>query len=151
MSSYSILLAAVVSHSLLAHLLNPPSYPIMSSQRFREAIGMLCKCYCPRKGFFRKSKNCHYQRRETGHKTIDEKMLIDTHYGAIANRAVKQKPAELIVPEKGQQGFKKLFGISWVDAVKQGMVYNAKDACVKLSVDGLVCCANPQRIYIKIH
>jgi len=73
---------------------------------------------------------------ELGHKAIDQKMLIDTHYGAIANRAVKQKPADLIVPEKGQQGFEKLFGIKWVDAVKQGLVYNAKDACVKLNVDG---------------
>jgi hypothetical protein len=88
------------------------------------------------KDSFEKAKIVIISEGKLGHKTIDEKMLIDTHYGAIANRAVKQKPAELIVPEKGQQGFKKLFGISWVDAVKQGMVYNAKDACVKLSVDG---------------
>ena len=30
--------------------------------------------------------------------TIDKNMHIDTHYGAIASKAVKLKPAELNVP-----------------------------------------------------
>jgi nucleoside diphosphate kinase len=70
------------------------------------------------------------------YKTIDEKFLIDTHYGAIANRAVKQKPSELVVPQKGKDGFKSLFGMEWEDAVAQGKVYNAVDACKLLGVDG---------------
>jgi len=69
-------------------------------------------------------------------KTIDEKQLIDTHYGAIAKRAVVQKPSELTVPAKGQAGFKKMFGLDWTEAVSSGQVYNAKDACAKLGVDG---------------
>jgi hypothetical protein len=35
-------------------------------------------------------------------------MYIDNHYGAIASKAVKLKPAELNVPEKGQAAFKKV-------------------------------------------
>jgi len=70
------------------------------------------------------------------HSTIDKQMLIDNHYGAIANRAVKQKPSDLVVPEKGQKSFEKTFGISWADALAQGKVYNAADACTKLGIDG---------------
>jgi nucleoside diphosphate kinase len=69
-------------------------------------------------------------------KTIDENQLIDTHYGAIAKRAVVQKPSELVVPAKGQAGFKDMFGVDWNEAVSSGQVYNAKDACAKLGVDG---------------
>lgn len=67
---------------------------------------------------------------------IDSKMLIDTHYGAIASKAVKLKPAEMNVSEKAQVSFEKLFGESWESAVAAGKVYNAKDACTKLGVDG---------------
>jgi hypothetical protein len=59
-------------------------------------------------------------------------MLIDTHYGAIASKAVKQKPTELTVQPKAQDAFKKAFGIAWSDALKQGKVYNAMDAAAKL-------------------
>jgi len=68
------------------------------------------------------------------YKTIDEEMLIDTHYGAIANRAVKQDPKELVVPAKGQEGFEKMFGLSWAAALESGNVYNAKQACEKLGI-----------------
>lgn len=69
-------------------------------------------------------------------KDIDEKMLIDTHYGAIANRAVKLTPEELNVTESAAESFEKAFGVKWADALKQGIVYNAKQACEKLGVDG---------------
>jgi len=69
-------------------------------------------------------------------KTIDEKLLIDTHYGAIASKAVKLTPAELHVPDKGKADFKKLFGESWDDAVKTGKVLNAKQAAEKLGMNG---------------
>lgn len=67
--------------------------------------------------------------------TIDQNMHIDTHYGAIANKAVKQKPSELNVPQKGKEQFQNMFGESWEDAIKAGKVYNAKDAAEKLGVD----------------
>lgn len=67
--------------------------------------------------------------------TIDEKMYIDNHYGAIASKAVKLKPSELNVPEKGQKQFEEMFGEKWADAVAAGKVYNAKDGAEKLGVD----------------
>jgi hypothetical protein len=39
---------------------------------------------------------------------IDKKMYIDTHYGAIASKAVKLKPSELNVPDKGKAAFEKV-------------------------------------------
>jgi hypothetical protein len=68
--------------------------------------------------------------------TIDKELLIDTHYGAIASKAVKLSPKELNVPDKGKEGFQKMFGISWEDALKSGKVLNAKEACAKFGVDG---------------
>lgn len=68
--------------------------------------------------------------------TIDKNMHIDTHYGAIASKAVKLTPKELNVPDKGKDGFAKMFGESWDDAVSAGKVYNAKDGAAKLGVDG---------------
>ena len=67
--------------------------------------------------------------------TIDKNMHIDTHYGAIASKAVKLKPSELNVPEKGQKQFEEMFGEKWADVVAAGKVYNAKDAAAKLGVD----------------
>lgn len=65
---------------------------------------------------------------------IDRDQLIDTHYGAIAAKAVKQKPDELTVQAKAQEEFKTLFNISWDDALKQGLVFNALDGAKKLAV-----------------
>lgn len=67
--------------------------------------------------------------------TIDKKMHIDTHYGAIASKAVKLKPSELNVPDKGQKQFEEMFGEKWSDVIAAGKVYNAKDAAEKLGVD----------------
>jgi hypothetical protein len=66
---------------------------------------------------------------------IDKNLYIDTHYGAIASKAVKLKPSELNVPDKGKAGFEKMFGESWDSAISAGKVYNAKDAAEKLGVD----------------
>jgi nucleoside diphosphate kinase len=68
--------------------------------------------------------------------TIDKNMHIDTHYGAIASKAVKLQPKELNVPDKGKAQFKQMFGESWEDAIAAGKVYNAKDGAAKLGVDG---------------
>ena len=54
--------------------------------------------------------------------------------GAIAAKAVKLKPCELNVPPKGQAAFQAAFGLSWDEANKKGMVYNAADACKKLGI-----------------
>jgi len=67
---------------------------------------------------------------------IDADKLIDTHYGAIAAKAVTLKPAQLQPSAKATAAFEAQFGLSWADALKQGLVYNAKDACVKLNCDG---------------
>jgi len=66
---------------------------------------------------------------------IDKNMYIDNHYGAIASKAVKLKPSELNVPDKGKAGFEKMFGESWDSAIAAGKVYNAKDAAEKLGLD----------------
>jgi hypothetical protein len=66
---------------------------------------------------------------------IDRHMLIDTHYGAIASKAVKLKPYELVVPDKGQAEFLKLFGETWKSALDNGKVYNAKDGAAQLGLD----------------
>merc|ERR1719356_474402 len=52
---------------------------------------------------------------------IDKEQLIDTHYGAIAAKAVKQKPATLTVQPKAQAAFEKAFGLSWSDALSKGL------------------------------
>ncbi|EDQ86861.1 uncharacterized protein MONBRDRAFT_33649 [Monosiga brevicollis MX1] len=67
---------------------------------------------------------------------IDEKMLIDNHYGAIASKAVKLQPKELNVPSSGQEKFQKAFGESWTDVIGKGKVYNAAGACQKLGITG---------------
>jgi len=69
--------------------------------------------------------------------TIDKEMLIDTHYGAIASKAVKLSPSELNVQPKAKDAFKKAFGMTWESALSQGLVYNAKDACTKLNIDSV--------------
>lgn len=65
-------------------------------------------------------------------KEIDEKMLIDKHYYAIASKATILKPDKLNVP-KGK--FKEKFGLEWTEALKSGKVLNAKDACESFGID----------------
>ncbi|CAE8723969.1 unnamed protein product [Polarella glacialis] len=69
--------------------------------------------------------------------TIDTQGFIDTHYGAIASRALKQKPAELVVQDGAKQEFEKLWGLSWESALEQGLVYNSAEAAEKLGIDPL--------------
>lgn len=67
---------------------------------------------------------------------IDDEMLIDTHYGAIAEKAVVLKPTQLAPSAKALAEFEKAFGLPWTEALANGMVYNARDACAVLGVDG---------------
>ena len=63
---------------------------------------------------------------------IDADLLIDNHYGAIAAKAVKLQPSELSVPAKGLAAFEAKYGLTWASALEQNLVFNAKDAMVKL-------------------
>jgi len=62
---------------------------------------------------------------------INEKKLIDQHYYSIASKATILKPAQLNVPA---DKFKEQFGLEWTEALAQGNVYNAMDACEKLGI-----------------
>ncbi|CAK9036011.1 Glutamine synthetase, partial [Durusdinium trenchii] len=65
---------------------------------------------------------------------IDEKKLIDTHYGAIAAKAVTMKPQDLTVQEKSKEGFEKMFGVTWSKVLEDGLVFNALDGAKKLGI-----------------
>jgi len=65
---------------------------------------------------------------------IDEKGLIDTHYGAIASKAVNLDPVDLAVTPEAEAKFETLFGLSWTEAVQQGVVFNAMQATEALSI-----------------
>ena len=65
---------------------------------------------------------------------IDKDTLLDSHYGAFAANAVEQKLGDLIVQQKAQDKFQKAFGLSWKDALEQGLVYNLVDGAAKLGL-----------------
>mmetsp|Transcript_3688 Transcript_3688/g.12289 ORF Transcript_3688/g.12289 Transcript_3688/m.12289 type:complete len:180 (+) Transcript_3688:890-1429(+) len=67
---------------------------------------------------------------------IERDRLIDNHYYAIANKASLTKPADLNPPAPKQLLFADKFGITWQEALSDGVVYNAVDACERLGVDG---------------
>jgi hypothetical protein len=63
---------------------------------------------------------------------IDEGMLIDQHYYAIASKATLLKPKDIPVPPAK---FEAAFGITWEKVLEEGNVYNALDAAKFLEVD----------------
>lgn len=63
---------------------------------------------------------------------IDEQMLIDQHYYAIASKATILKADKIPVPPAK---FQDAFGLSYEDALSQGRAFNALDACKVLGVD----------------
>ena len=65
---------------------------------------------------------------------IDKGKLIDQHYYAIASKATLLQPKEMPVPA---DKFEKEFGLSWKQALADGVVYNALDACKVLGVDAM--------------
>jgi len=65
---------------------------------------------------------------------IDQQQLIDTHYGAIAAKAVKLKPSELTVQPAAMEKFEQTFGLTWQDALSQGIVFNAMDAAAAMGI-----------------
>lgn len=67
---------------------------------------------------------------------ISKQKLVDTHYYAIANKASLSKPVELNPPTGKLAEFTAKFGMSWSQALAEGLVYNAVDACDVLNIDG---------------
>jgi hypothetical protein len=64
---------------------------------------------------------------------IDSKQLIDNHYYSIASKATILDPSELNVPA---DKFEAKFGIGWEEALGKGVVFNARQACKKMRIDG---------------
>eukprot|EP00928_Gymnodinium_smaydae_P019815 TRINITY_DN1762_c0_g1_i1.p1 TRINITY_DN1762_c0_g1~~TRINITY_DN1762_c0_g1_i1.p1 ORF type:complete len:1071 (-),score=302.69 TRINITY_DN1762_c0_g1_i1:230-3364(-) len=62
---------------------------------------------------------------------IDEDMLVDKHYYAIASKATLLTPDKLPVP---QDKFQAKFGLEWSEALSSGRAVNAKDACDRFGV-----------------
>jgi len=65
---------------------------------------------------------------------IDAKKLIDNHYYAIASKATILKPHQLNVP---RDMFEAKFGLEWEQALENGNVYNALDACSLLGISAV--------------
>jgi hypothetical protein len=61
--------------------------------------------------------------------------LVDAHYAALANKAVRQDPRTLVVPPEGQAAFQATFGLGWAAALDAGLVYNASTAAFKLGLN----------------
>ena len=73
---------------------------------------------------------------ELGAAEIDARRLIDTHYGAIASKAMATAPADLNPTAAARALFASTFGAgSWEQAVAAGKVYNAVSACEHLGID----------------
>jgi len=67
--------------------------------------------------------------------TIAANKLIDNHYYSIAHKASLSKPVELNPPTYKLAEFTAKFGATWSQALADGRVYNALDACDVLGVD----------------
>ena len=67
--------------------------------------------------------------------TMLSRKLVDNHYYAIANKASLSKPTELHPPSGKLSEFTAKFGVTWPQALTDGAVYNAVDACDVLGVD----------------
>ena len=69
------------------------------------------------------------QEGEISGEKIDQDMLIDQHYYAIASKATLLKPEKMPV---SPQKFQEAFGLSWESVLQSGQAYNALDACAYL-------------------
>lgn len=68
---------------------------------------------------------------------IDQGMLIDQHYYAIASKATLLKPKDMPVPA---DKFEAAFGLPWAKALEQGTVYNALGEAARAEL-GVGCTA----------
>eukprot|EP00930_Biecheleria_cincta_P042403 TRINITY_DN29180_c0_g1_i1.p1 TRINITY_DN29180_c0_g1~~TRINITY_DN29180_c0_g1_i1.p1 ORF type:complete len:832 (+),score=179.22 TRINITY_DN29180_c0_g1_i1:30-2498(+) len=70
------------------------------------------------------------------HQAIDEKKLIDKHYGAIAAKASLLQPSETNPTNQARDLFGMTFGKPWDQAVADSKVVNAVEACKLLGING---------------
>lgn len=63
---------------------------------------------------------------------IEERKIVDVHYGSMASKAWDLSPGDLVVRLDRQAQFETQFGISWSDALARGLVCNAREACDRL-------------------
>jgi len=73
---------------------------------------------------------------EIGADDIEARSIIDTHYGSLATRALKQAPSELLVKPDAQEAFRAAFGLSWQEALERDLVCNAQEAMRRLACSG---------------
>jgi len=66
---------------------------------------------------------------------IDKDKLIDNHYYAIAQKAVLMRPKDLNAPEQGKKKFHDVFGVTWEEALKSGLVMNAAEVCAEYQLN----------------
>ena len=78
------------------------------------------------------AKGIHISRQgEIRGEDIDRDQLIDQHYYAIASKATILPAAQLPVPA---DKFEEFFHVKWADALSEGRVFNALDACKHLNI-----------------
>lgn len=65
---------------------------------------------------------------------IEKGNIVDKQYADIGKRAYIKKPSELNLPPSAYIRFQKKFGMSWSDAIYEGIVFNAADAAAALEV-----------------
>jgi hypothetical protein len=65
---------------------------------------------------------------------IEKGNIVDKQFADIGKRAYTKKPSELTLPASAYIRFQKKFGMSWSDAIHEGIVFNAADAASALEV-----------------
>jgi len=63
---------------------------------------------------------------------IDAHGMIDNHYGSLADKALRQRPADLLVRPEAEQAFQEAFGLTWQEALDRDLAVNAGEAMRKL-------------------
>ncbi|CUF98075.1 Hypothetical protein, putative [Bodo saltans] len=81
---------------------------------------------------FRENKIDIIQEGEIFSDAIAAKGLIDRHYNTIAKYAMHVEPKHITISEASQQKFRSVYAVSWAEAVSNGIVLNAVDACAAL-------------------
>jgi nucleoside diphosphate kinase len=66
--------------------------------------------------------------------------VVDKQFSDVARRAMLLKPHELSLPSSSYIRFQKKFGLSWSDAVEDGLLYNAADIIEKMGVSADALC-----------
>lgn len=113
-----------VAHACKTHV----AFVFIKPHAVTDKVKDVVKDHLKSKGIYITSEGCIQA------EVIDERSLIDTHYGAIAAKAMHQKPHELTVQPKAMEEFQKAFRLDWNDALSQGLVFNAIDGAQHLGI-----------------